>query len=125
MAILNLIGSSGEISRGSCKLKVPGGLRLSSTFRSKELNDAIQTFSSDYRRSFWDWRRLRRLFRPARLGCCTGGIGPHAKETTVSTNIPADRPSTSVLEDGTSHACLRADLGRSVHQVSFEASLIP
>jgi len=84
MAILNLIGSSGEISRGSCKLKVPGGLRLSSTFRSKELNDVIQTFCPDYRRSFWDWRPLRRLFRPARLGCCTGGTGPHAKESTVS-----------------------------------------
>jgi hypothetical protein len=47
MAILNLIGSSGEISRGRCKLKVPGGLRLSSTFRSKELNDVIQTFCPD------------------------------------------------------------------------------
>ena len=90
MAILNLIGSSGEISRGSCKLKVPGGLRLSSTF----INDVIQTFCPDYRRFFWDWRRLRRLFRTARLGCCAGGIGPHAKESTVSTNIPVDRPST-------------------------------
>jgi hypothetical protein len=31
----------------------------------------------------------------------------------------------ALLEDGTSHTCLRADPGRSVHQVSFEASLIP
>ena len=52
MAILNLIESSGEISRGSCKLKGPGGLRISSTFRSKELNDVIQTFCPDYGRSF-------------------------------------------------------------------------
>jgi hypothetical protein len=31
----------------------------------------------------------------------------------------------ALLEGGTSHTCLRADPGRSVHQVSFEASLIP
>ena len=125
MAILNLIGSSGEISRGSCKLKVPGGLSLSSTFRSKELNDVIQTFCPDYRRSFWDWRRLRRLFRPARLGYCTGGIGPHAKESTVSTNIPADRPSTGAPRRWYVAHLFASRSGRSVHQVSFEASLIP
>jgi len=96
MAILNLIGSSGEVSRGGCNLKIPRGLRLSSTFRSKDLNDVIQTFCPDYRRSFWDWRRLR-LTAQAR----------------------------ALLDDGTSHTCLRADPGRSVHQVSFEASLIP
>jgi NAD(P)-dependent dehydrogenase (short-subunit alcohol dehydrogenase family) len=32
---------------------------------------------------------------------------------------------TALLEGGTSHSCLRADPGRSVHLVSFEASLIP
>jgi hypothetical protein len=80
---------------------------------------------TDCRRSFWDWRRLRRSFRPARFGCCTGGIGPHAKESTVSMNIRLTAQARALLEGGTSHTCLRADPGRSVHQVSFEASLIP
>jgi len=31
----------------------------------------------------------------------------------------------ALLEGGTSHTCLRADPGWSVHKVSFEASLIP
>jgi len=35
MTILNLIGSSSEISRGSCKSENSGRLRPGSTFRSE------------------------------------------------------------------------------------------
>jgi len=104
MAILNLIGSSGEISRGSCKLKVPGGLSLSSTFRSKELNDCFARRGSDAVPVALGRTRRRAPFQ--RIFRLTG-------------------QAQALLEDGTSHTCLRADLGRSVHQVSFEASLIP
>ena len=114
MAILNLIGSSGEISRGSCKLKVPGGLRLSSTFRSKELNDVIQTFCPDYRRSFGIGVVYADCFAPRGSDAVPVALGRTRRRAQFQRIFRLTAQARALLEGGTSHTCLRADPGRSV-----------
>ena len=123
MAILNLIGSSGESSRGSCKLKVPGGLRLSSTFRSKELNDVIRHSVLITGAPFGIGAVYADRF--ARRGSDTVALGRTRRRAPFQRIFRLTGQAQALLEGGTSHTCLRADPGRSVHQVSFEASLIP